>query len=310
LDELTDTDINDKILLLQGEIAKESLQPKDFPFYYPDEHKQIIDLLEEKKPKAIIAATGKHPMVGLSPFPMFEDGNFTIPSAYIDEPTANDILKKKGAVKLCIDSKTTNIDSSQIIAIRRAKGKSAGKIVVCAHMDTKYGTPGALDNAAGVAVLLETIGKIGDYNGPYDIEFVPFNGEEYYEVKGELGYLDYMKNSADPVRLAINIDGACHDGSQTAVSTYNFGEELGKKLATEISKNENVVKGAEWYAGDHSMFVYGGIPCIAVTSSDLEGTVLDLTHTEKDTIDHISYSLISETADFLAGFIKSAAASI
>jgi hypothetical protein len=31
------------------------LQPRNFPFYYPNEHKTIIDLLEDKQPNAIIA---------------------------------------------------------------------------------------------------------------------------------------------------------------------------------------------------------------------------------------------------------------
>jgi aminopeptidase YwaD len=73
------TDLNDKILVLTGDIANDPLMPKNFPFYYPDEHKQVIDLLEEKRPLAIVSVTGKHPMCGLNPFPMFEDGNFNIP---------------------------------------------------------------------------------------------------------------------------------------------------------------------------------------------------------------------------------------
>ena len=52
--------INGRILLLRGEIAKEQLMPKNFVFYNPDKHKRIITLLEEKKPKAIISATGRN----------------------------------------------------------------------------------------------------------------------------------------------------------------------------------------------------------------------------------------------------------
>ena len=308
LEELTRTNINEKILILQGEIAENPLMPKNFPFYYPYEHKQIIDLLEEKKPKAVIAVTGKHPMCGLNPFPLFEDGNFSIPSAYINRLTANNILKHHNNMHLCTDSKTINVRSRQILATKKAKGNSIGKIIVCAHMDSKYDTPGAIDNAAGVAVLLEAMDKLKDYDGIYDIEFVPFNSEEYYEVNGQLEYLDYMDNVADPVKLVINIDGSCHKDSQIAFSTYNFEEELSTKLATEAARNGNIVKGMEWYAGDHSMFAYRGIPCIAVTSSNLFESVLDITHNKRDTIDQINYTLIKETADFLAGLIKSVAA--
>lgn len=308
MEELAAAELKDRIVFLLDDISKEAMMPKDFPFYYPDEHKQLIDLLEAKKPKAIIAVTGKHPMCGLEPFPMFEDGNFAIPSAYINKATAENILEQVEAVELNIASGVSASKSSQPVVTKRSKRGSRGTIILCAHMDTKYGTAGAIDNAAGVAVLLAVMERLKDYDGAYDIEFVPFNGEEYYEAKGELVYSEYLQNSYAPVRLAINIDGPCHRSSQTAVSSYNFDEETGRILAREMAKHENIVPGVEWYAGDHSMFAYGGIPCIAVTSSNLYGEVLDLTHTEKDTIDQLSFSLIEETAGFLAGLVKAVAA--
>ena len=44
----------------------------------------------------------------------------------------------------------------------------------------------ALDNAAGTAVLLAAMGRLKDYAGPYDLEFIPFNGEDSPMVKGQL----------------------------------------------------------------------------------------------------------------------------
>lgn len=49
LEELKRVECEDKILFLIEELVQESLQPKDYPFYYPDEHKTIIDCLEAKK---------------------------------------------------------------------------------------------------------------------------------------------------------------------------------------------------------------------------------------------------------------------
>lgn len=48
LEELRKVECKDQILFLTEDLAQESLQPKDFPFYYPDEHKAIINCLEEK----------------------------------------------------------------------------------------------------------------------------------------------------------------------------------------------------------------------------------------------------------------------
>ena len=67
LEELERVECEDKILFLTEDLAQESLQPKDYPFYYPDEHKAIIDCLEAKKPCSIIAITGEACMSGLRP---------------------------------------------------------------------------------------------------------------------------------------------------------------------------------------------------------------------------------------------------
>ena len=80
-------DATGKILLLRGEIAKEQIMPKNFVFYNPEEHQRIYRLLEEKQPAAIISATTRNPELAgaVYPFPMFEDGDFDIPSAYMTD---------------------------------------------------------------------------------------------------------------------------------------------------------------------------------------------------------------------------------
>jgi len=303
-EELASADLKDSIVFLRGDLSKEPLMPKDFPFYYPDEHRKLIDLLEEKQPKAVVAVTGKHPLCGLEPYPMFEDGNFGIPSAYADEAAARKTLEQYSEVRLSIISAVNEAKSSQLIITKRSSAAAKGRIVLCAHMDTKYGTTGAIDNATGVAVLVAAMDRLKSYAGEYDIEFVPFNGEEYYEVKGELLYSEYLQKGTLPVILALNIDGSCHKGSHTAVSSYNLATASAQLLSEEMAKYEDIVQGPQWYAGDHSMFVYGGIPCLALTSSDLYGGVLDLTHTDKDTIEQVSCELIEKTANFIAGLIE------
>ena len=92
-----------------------------------------------------------------------------------------------------------------------------GRIIVCAHMDTKYHTQGALDNAAGVAVLLSAAAGLSKTDCNVDI--VPFNGEEYYEACGEVEYLKRLSPGRDEVALVINIDSPCHAGSNVAHSS-------------------------------------------------------------------------------------------
>ena len=264
IEELRGVDCRGAILLLAGDITQTPLSPKDYPFYYPDEHKELITLLEEKGPAAIVAVTCATPLNGKNHFPLFEDGNFLIPSANMDTHTFHNIepLLTAGTAlaDLTIDSHKEPGHSRQLVASKRAVN-AKGKIVLAAHMDSKYDTPGALDNAAGVAVLLEAAAVIDVAEN--DVDIVPFNSEEYYGASGELAYLGRI--DGEHIQLMINIDSPCHIGSKTAVSFYNFSDDMQAAADKVISCSPDIVKGDAWYAGDHAPFLFRGTPCMAVT---------------------------------------------
>lgn len=303
LDELETADCQGCILIVGGKLAEEPLQPKDYPFYYPDEHRYLIELFEKKQPAAIIAATGKHALCGLDPYPLFEDGNFLIPSAYVQKMMFEELQGnyKEGMARVSIQSKNQQQNSYQLVAKKRNKS-SHGKIIVCAHMDTKYHTKGALDNAVGVDVLMEAAEKL--VSSDYDIDIVPFNGEEYYGASGEVEYLKYISFGRDNVSLVVNIDSPCHVGSKIAVSLYNF-DDSAKEVVDRLMQTQNkVVYGPEWYAGDHAAFAFQGIPCMVLSSSDLFEGGLDDTHTMWDTPDTVNLSQVEPAADFIKQYIQ------
>ena len=298
LEELETADCHDCILVVGGEMVATPLQPKEYPFYYPEEHRYLIELFERKQPAAIIAATGKHALCGLQPFPLFEDGNFLIPSAYVPEAMFEELQGngKEGVARVSIQTKNKQQNSYQLVAQKRNKSNH-GKIIVCAHMDTKYHTQGALDNAVGVVVLLEAAARL--VNSNYNIDIVPFNGEEYYEASGEVEYLKYISSRQDKVSLVINIDSPCHAGSKIAVSLYNFDDSAREVVGRLMQTQNEVVYGPEWYAGDHAAFAFREIPCMVLTSSDLFEGGLDNTHTMRDTLDTVDLSQVELAANFI-----------
>ena len=105
--------------------------------------------------------------------------------------------------------------------------------------------------------------------------------------------------------MVINIDSPCMKGSKTAYSSYNFDKSLCDLVNEQLEEHLEIKKGEEWYAGDHAMFAFRGIPCMAGTSSNLFEAALELTHTLKDTAEQVDLRLIEVTADFIADFIQS-----
>lgn len=305
LDELKSADIYGKILMIAGKLTKEQIMPKNFVFYNPDEHKQIISTLEGKKPGAIICVTGYGQGIsgGLYPFPVFEDGDFDIPSIYMKDIDGAKLMKYNGQkIRLSFNSKRIPTKAYNVIA--RKKGGGKGRLILCAHIDTKKNTPGALDNAAGVAVLLELANKLKDYKGHNDIEIVAFNGEDYYSVPGQMLYMNKNSGKLEDIELVINIDGAGHKDSKSAVSFYNLVDDEVNKIMCTIDNFKTVVRGDPWYEGDHSMFLQNGVPCIAVTSSNVREVVMNISHTPMDTIYNVDTLLLSELVSSLKHIIN------
>lgn len=303
LEELERVECKDKILFFTEELAQETLQPKDYPFYYPDEHKAIIDCLEAKKPCAMIAITGESGMSGLRPFPVIEDGNFHIPVASLDKEIFSEIEEKvlEKDVELVIASKNDSATAYQLIASKKVS-EPKGTIVICAHMDSKYNTNAALDNASGVVTMLYAAKGIENSN--YNIDIVPFNSEEYYDPQGELIYLKELEKSQKEVSLLINIDTVAHAGSKVAVATVNFNEKEQQELNETIHCCANIVSGQPWYAGDHAIFAFRGTKCVIISASDLFEGCLSYTHCPKDTIDLVDEKLIENAAEFICKVVN------
>ncbi len=305
LEELEAINCAGAILVLAGDLTKEALQPKNYPFYYPDKHRIILSLLENKSPKAILCVTGKNTLNGQNPFPLFEDGNFLIPSGNIGTEylnVLNELSSKDISVHIIINSNKTKAKSRQLVASKKIKN-AEGKIIIAAHMDSKYDTPGALDNATGVAVLMQIAASLN--SSIFDIDIVPFNSEEYYGANGELEYLRLLESDSSKVILMINIDSVCHKGSKTAVSLYNFSHSTTKLAETLITNNPQIIKGNEWYASDHVPFLFRNIPCMAITSSDFFDGALEHTHTPKDTLDTVDFELMKPTVQYIINVIDS-----
>jgi aminopeptidase YwaD len=302
--ELEVCDCRGKILLLKGEIAAEQLMPKNFFFYNPDHHKLIYALLEQKRPAAVITATAMDPNFGaLYPFPMIEDGDFDIPSVYCTDFTGEAIATfNANPFRLVIEARRIPSTSSNVIA--RKNPGAQNKIVACAHIDAKEGTPGATDNASGVVVLLLLAEKLADYTGQLGVELVAINGEDHYSAGGEMDYLRRYGDELGNVALAINIDGAGYIEGKTAFSIYGLPPEMEASARSIFNRFAGLVDGDPWYQGDHMMFVQAGRPSLAFTSEKAMEMLSTVTHSDADTPEIVDCRKLVELAAALNSFIR------
>lgn len=216
---LAASELSGRIVLLRGEIAREQLMPKNFPFYNPDRHRHILQVLEARQPLAIIAGTTRDvQMTGsLYPFPLIEDGDLDIPSVYMTEAEGERLAGFAGHA-IALASRAARLPATGCNVIARKSRAAQRRVVLFAHIDAKPGTPGALDNASGVAVLLILAERLASYAGPLGIEMVALNGEDYFSSPGEQQYLAHNAGSFDDIVLGINVDGVGYRKGRVAYS--------------------------------------------------------------------------------------------
>ncbi len=297
--QLEQTGIKDKIVLLYGEIASLQIAPKNFPFWNPKEHQHIISLLEKGRPKALVCATERNSATagGVYPFPLFEDGDFDIPSVYMKDTEGTKLLAFAGQTVELV-SEAVRIPEMAFNVIGRNGNQTKNRIVITAHIDTKIGTPGAIDNGTGVTIVLLLAELLKDKFSKHPIELVVLNGEDYYGAPGQIKYMEQNAGKFGNMLLNINIDGAGYKEGLSCFSAFNLPANMLDTLHEVIRDTPEIEEGLPWYQGDHSMFLQNDCPAIAVSSGWFIENMecQEITHTPKDNLNIVNYERVSECA--------------
>ncbi len=104
---------------------------------------------------------------------------------------------------MMLNSEIEDRKSHNVIAT--LPGESEETIIVAAHHDSLT-TKGAVDDATGVAVVLETAQRLSDKNISETIKFISFGAEEY----GLVGSRHYVRNHEnEDILAALVIDSIC-----------------------------------------------------------------------------------------------------
>ncbi len=304
VEELETANLAGSIVLLHGHIAAGQLMPKNFIFYNPESHKRIIRIIEDGAPAAVIAATGRNPeLVGdLYPFPLFEDADFDIPNAYMKDVDGERLLTHQGEiVTLRFESRRIPARAEHIVATKAGQG--VGRVVVFGHIDSKDGTPGALDNATGVATLLALAHLLHDVETGPDVEIVPLNGEDYYAASGQMVWVGENESRMDDIILGMNVDAAGWAKHRTHVTTYGVPDTVAAIVTDAMEAYESLEEGPPWPMSDHGIFIHYGRPALAVTSEGVADLLATVAHTERDLPDLVDPGAVADIARFLRDLI-------
>lgn len=290
--ELAAAELNGRIVLLYGDLLPAPLSPKSW-FLISEEEQALIAILEQQHPAALLTAQ----RFGGGLERLIEDAEFTIPSATISAEAARDILRQPGLeVDLRIAS---NIGAGQTANVVARAGTGSGRVVLCAHHDTKFGTPGALDNAAGTAVILALAAALNPAAYPFALELIVFANEEYMPI-GDDEYLRRAGGSVDGVLACINIDGAGLVTAPDSMTVLSAGDELEAALRALAAADPAIVWADPWPESNHSTFAMRGVPSVAFTSAERTS----LAHHPEDTIIWVDAARLARVAGLATAVLE------
>ena len=255
------------------------------------------------------------------PFPDAYNGEYTdllIPYIYISESTA-DLFFNFIEEAENDDTKYPILDGfwegSQVgtrsvkVVTGELQGTGNGEIMIGAHHDSVYLGPGAVDNALGVAQLLEIASQLSTMELDSTISFATWGGEEL----GTLGSQEYIEQNAEELLgldLYINLDstnlnpsaGLGTLGIETTSSSIaeNLRDVSENLILENTNFSTNVITIEGGGSSDHRAFNNAGF-----TTVGLFGWKYPEYHLPSDQSDIINPDSISFTAELVLNFIIS-----
>lgn len=105
---------------------------------------------------------------------------------------------------------THGIDCANLEITRQGTNPQSGIILIGAHYDSVFGSPGANDNGSGVAAMLELSRLFRTVQPKTTLRFVAFVNEEppfyYWSSMGSMIYAKQAKRRGDNIRFMISLE--------------------------------------------------------------------------------------------------------
>ena len=281
--ELEQADLEGKLVVLYGELVHHPLPPKAWMFK-DDADARVVELLEAKRPAAILTVQNRAGEIER----LIEDWEFPIPSATVSAEVGAMLLNRVGDnVRLRIDTRHSRGKTANVVG--RLPGLLRQQIVLCAHYDTKFDTPGASDNASGVAVMLALAEHLCRQEQPYSLEFVAFTNEEYLPL-GDDEYVHRRGNTFEQIDAVLNFDAVGLRQGPNSVAGFNLPPDLQAEVGRTVARFPEVVWTEPWPESNHSTFAMRGTPCLAFTAK----ADAPHYHLRSDTVEQISRDRLEE----------------
>ncbi len=199
-------------------------------------------------------------------------------------------------------------DAGPAVAARWSAALSAAALAVLSTLRSGNRSPGGVDNAGSLAIVLELARRLPDELPPdVDLWLLAPGAEEDHMV-GAMRWLDrHLGELAQRPVWAINLDGAGIPGRVSLLERYGFGQRFSprlSRLARRVAAGLGIaVRGVllpPAMGVDAIPFAHRGVPCLTLASGSLGRAVLAV-HSAGDTADNLDRVALEQAARLAAG---------
>jgi Zn-dependent M28 family amino/carboxypeptidase len=185
-------------------------------------------------------------------------------------------------------------------------GAAAIAALALSTMKSGDRSPGGVDNAGSVAIILEVARRMVEELAD-DVELVVLStGAEEDHMIGAMRWLDIHAESLGFPTFCLNLDGAGAPGRAVLIERYGFGKLFSAEMSAAARRASRRLginpRGIVMLPGmgiDSIPFAHRGIPCLTLSSGSLGRATMSV-HSANDKAEHLDPDTLAEIADLAA----------
>lgn len=193
-----------------------------------------------------------------------------------------------------------------INVIGRLPGKTNKEILIIAHLDTIFNTPGANDNAASVIVMLMLAHAASGRKNNHTLTFIAADSEEYgYEGAYHYANSRIADNTIKDIQYVLNFDSLTY-GPNLWINSKDQGvKDMIADIHTDLKIDAKPIFGEnDGFVMDSLPFKPSGARALHANSRGYDEKTLPVYHRPDDTADKVPLDCVEIAYKVFDEFIK------
>lgn len=190
--------------------------------------------------------------------------------------------------------------------IGRLPGKSKAEILIIAHLDTIFNTPGANDNAASVIVMLMLAHAASGRQNNHSLTFIASDSEEYvFEGAYHYAASRIADNTMKDIKYVLNFDSLTYGPNLWINSKDQEVKDMIRDIHKDLKIESTPIYGEnDGFVMDSLPFKPSGAKALHANSRGYDEKTLPVYHRPDDTADKVPLDCVEISFQVFDEFIK------